>query len=305
MNDFITVSFLDHFTRSLSARDQLIVEFVGKFRWALSGQVARLYFAADDGVRDRTCREVLKRLSEAGWLYRLPRRLGRSYGGSGQYVYTLNLAGRRFMGQTAGKRPGKLRPPPDDYPLYHALATTELAVRLEEQKRAGRLGDVGFLPEFTGLPHIRSDGLIGLLPPGGDLDEARRFFVEIELSRKDSARLDEKLSAYTDAWRRSSWRRFPRVLFLVGSSSRFPAEAHFIGREVEAAIRRQPRDARHIFALASYDEAVPVLLGAADPLILSAGDDPQEGRTVDPVQLLLPVDLPQRDQPPEDTLRRE
>ena len=91
MNDSVSASFLDHFTHSLSARDQLIVEFLGKFRWALSGQIARIYFAAETGIRDRTCRDVLKRLSEAGWLYRLPRRLGRTYGGSGQYLYTLNL----------------------------------------------------------------------------------------------------------------------------------------------------------------------------------------------------------------------
>jgi hypothetical protein len=296
MDHSVPSSFLDHFARSLSARDQLILEFVGKFRWALAGQVARMYFAGEDGVRDRTCRDVLKRLSEAGWLYRLPRRLAGTYGGSGQYLYTLNLAGRRFTGQMVGERPRKPRLPSDDTPLYHALAITELAVRLEETKRAGLIGSVGLLPEFTGLPHMRPDALVGLLPPGGELDQARRFFVEIELSRKDSSRLDQKLSAYTDAWRRSSWRRFPRVLLLAGSSSRFPSDARFIYRELEGAIRRQPGDARHIFALATYDEAVPVLIGTAKPLILSADDGPREGETVDPIQLLLPVDL---DEPPD------
>jgi hypothetical protein len=291
MNDSVPPSFLNHFAHSLSARDQRVLEFVGKFRWALAGQVARMFFARDDGVRDRTCRDVLKRLSDAGWLYRLPRRLAGTYGGSGQYLYTLNLAGRRFMAHTAGDRPRRPRPPSDDAPLYHALAITELAVRLEEAKRAGLLGSVGFLPEFTGLPHMRPDALVGLLPPERDLDKARRFFVEVELSRKDSARLDEKLSAYTEAWRRSSWRRFPRVLLLAGSSSRFPPDAHFIYRAVEEAIRRQSRDARHVFALTTYDQAVRVLIGSAKPLILSADDGPREGEIVDPIQLLLPVDL--------------
>jgi hypothetical protein len=298
--NFDPPSFLDHFIRSLTHRDQRIVEFVGKFRWALSGQLARMFFAADDGVRDRTCREVLKRLSDAGWLYRPERRLG-AYGGSGQYLYTLNLAGRRFTGHLTGERPRKPRLPSDDALLYHALAVTELAVRLEEARRAGLLGSIGFVPEFTGLPHIRADALVGLLPPGGDLDQARRFFVEIELSRKDSARLDEKLSAYTEAWRRSSWRRFPRVLYVAGSISRFPEDARFIYRAVEDAIRRQPADARHVFALTTYDEAVRVLVGSADPLILSAGDGPREGRIVDPIQLLLPVELdaPEVDEAPE------
>src|SRR6266511_1951918 len=161
MNDSVTALFLDHFGDSLSARDQLILEFVGKFRWALAGQVARIHFAAENGVRDRTCRDVLKRLSDAGWLYRLPRRVAGTYGGSGQYLYTLNLAGRRFTGHMVGERPRKPRPPSDDAPLYHALAITELAVRLEEAKRAGLVGSVGFLPEFTGLPHMRPDALIG------------------------------------------------------------------------------------------------------------------------------------------------
>jgi hypothetical protein len=301
MNDFVPPSFLDHFAHSLSARDQLILEFVGKFRWALAGQIARMYFAGEDGVRDRTCRDVLKRLTDAGWLYRLPRRLAGTYGGSGQYLYTLNLAGRRFTGQMTGERPRKPRLPSDDAPLFHALAITELAVRLEEAKRAGLVGSAGLLPEFTGLPHMRPDALVGLLPPGRDLERARRFFVEIELSRKDSGRLDEKLSAYTNAWRRSSWRRFPRVLLLAGSSSRFPSDIQFIYRELERAVRRQPGDARHIFALATYNEAVRVLLGIAKPLILSADDGPRGGETVDPIQLLLPVDLDasEGDEPPD------
>jgi hypothetical protein len=292
MNDFVTASFLDHFAHSLSARDQLILEFVGKFRWALSGQIARLYFADDDGVKGRTCRDVLKRLSEAGWLYRLPRRLAGTYGGSGQYLYTLNLAGRRFTGQMAGeRRPRKPRLPNDDSPLYHALAITELAVRLQEAKRDGMLASAGYLPEFTGLPYFRPDALVGLLPQSGDFDHARRYFVEIELSRKDAARLDEKLNAYTDAWRRSSWRRFPRVLYLAGTTSRFPSDARLVYREVEEAIRRQPRDARHVFALATYEEGLRVLLGTAEPLILSAEDDPQASKITDPIQLVLPVDL--------------
>jgi len=72
-------------------------------------------------------------------------------------------------------------------------------------------------------------------------------------------------------------------------------------REIERTIRRQPGDARHIFALATYDEAVRVFLGTAMPLILSADDDPREGETVDPIQLVLPVDLDasQVDEPPE------
>src|SRR6266700_2839648 len=298
MNDSVTASFLDHFAHSLSARDQLILEFVGKFRWALSGQIARTCFADEDGVRDRTCRDALKRLSEAGWLHRL---LAGTYGGSGQYLYTLNLAGRRFTGQLAGeRRPRKPRLPNDDSPLYHALAITELAVRLQEAKRAGLLGTVGYLPEFTGLPYFRPDALVGLLPPSKDHDGARRYFVEIELSRKDSTRLDEKLTAYTEAWRRSSWRRFPRVLFLAGSSSRFPSDARLIYREIQGAIRRQPSDARHIFALATYDEALEILFGTAEPLILSAVDDPREGEILDPIQLVLPVDLdgPRASEPP-------
>jgi len=291
MNGSVPPSFLDHFAHALSARDQRILEFVGKFRWVLSGQIARMYFAADDGLRDRTCRDVLKRLSDAGWLYRLPRRLAGTYGGSGQYLYTLNLAGRRFTGHMAGERPRKPRLPADDVPLYHALAITELALRLEEATHAGLVGSVGFLPEFTGLPHLRPDALVGLLPPTQDHDKARRFFVEIELSRKDSNRLDEKFSAYTDAWRRSSWRRFPRVLFLAGASSRFPADVRYISRELEGAIRRQPGDARHIFALTTYEKAVRVLVGTADPLILTTEDGPSNGELVDPIQLLLPVDL--------------
>ena len=205
------------------------------------------------------------------------------------------------LGHLVGERPRKPRLPSDDVPLFHALAITELAVRLEEAKRAGLIGSVGLLPEFTGLSHMRPDALVGLLPPDGDLEKARRCFLEIELSRKDSGRLDEKLSAYTDAWRRSGWRRFPRVLLLAGSTSRFPSNARFIYRELERAVRRQPGDARHIFALATYDEAVRVLLGIDKPLILSADDGARGGETVDPIQLLLPVDLdaPQSDEPPD------
>jgi hypothetical protein len=73
---------------------------------------------------------------------------------------------------------------------------------------------------------------------------------------------DEKLDAYVNAWRTAGtqhgWSRFPRVLYAIGTLSRFPSDAMLLFREVEAAIRRQPADARPLFALTRYEEAVPV-----------------------------------------------
>jgi hypothetical protein len=221
-------------------------------------------------VHERTCRDVLKRLTDAGWLYRLPRRLGEAYGGGGQFTYALGIAGQRFLGYNEPRRPRITR----EHPLDHALANTEIFVRLEEARRIGLLATVGYLPEFEGLPHVQPDALVGLLLPSRDLDETKRFFLEIELTRKGSRRLDEKLSNYVDAWR-----RFPRVLYLADTSSRFPSDAALIRREIEAAIRRQPADARHLFALAMYEEALPILLGTAEVPVIAMPANPVNVRT--------------------------
>jgi hypothetical protein len=98
----------------------------------------------------------------------------------------------------------------------------------------------------------------------------------VELSRKDAGRLDEKLDAYVAAWRtavaRLGWSRFPRVLYAVGTLSRFPP------------------DARKLFAVTRYEEVIPVLVGRQAPATVPE-DDPsptQQPAVIDPAELVLP-----------------
>jgi hypothetical protein len=98
------------------------------------------------------------------------------------------------------------------------------------------------------------------------------------------------------AWREADVRyrrsRFPRVPYVIGRLSRFPADAEHTWREVQAAIRRQPNHARPLVALVRYEEALAVLAGRQEPVMMPP-DDPsgvEAADLIDPVQLVFSTD---------------
>ncbi|WP_425591191.1 replication-relaxation family protein [Candidatus Neomicrothrix sp.] len=68
---------------------------VGRLGHASADQLRRLHFAEGSEVgRRRRAQAVLRRLTEDGYLHRLPRRVGAQASGSTGFIYCLSCRGR-------------------------------------------------------------------------------------------------------------------------------------------------------------------------------------------------------------------
>ena|GEM_PF-4523604 len=92
----------------LGERDRSLLGDVGRLRFLRADQVLRLHFAEGTPVgRQRRCQVTLRRLTDDGYLHRLPRTIGRAASGSGRFVYQLGYRGQKTVWPSAGR--GRLR----------------------------------------------------------------------------------------------------------------------------------------------------------------------------------------------------
>jgi hypothetical protein len=133
--------------RRLSSRDDSIIRSVQRFNQVSSSQLLRLYFSDHKpDHRQRRCNKALERLVELDKLGRIERAIGGFHGGSTGYIYIP-------VGGTART------------PDPHTLDITELSVRLEERRHAGRIAELTFIPEpysheQIGEVVLKPDGLV-------------------------------------------------------------------------------------------------------------------------------------------------
>ncbi len=218
----------------LGARDIGVLHDVDRFRLLTSRQLELLHFAdsATPLTAARTARRVLRRLTAAGLLHRLERRVGGPYGGSSGYVYALTDAGSRLLDEgEGGERPRRrLREPSLPF-LRHTLAIAELYVELlvQERLRADMaLLDVQTEPACWRL-WARLDGASEVLRPDlylalGVGDDELRWFVEVDLASEHLPTLKRKCRAY-QAYYDSGVEQmregvFPRVLWVAPDERR-------------------------------------------------------------------------------------
>jgi hypothetical protein len=245
----------------LGARDRNVLHDVDRFRLLTSRQLELLHFAgsATPLTAARTARRVLRRLTAAGLLHRLERRVGGTYGGSSAYVYALTHAGSRLLDEGNGSdRPRRrLREPSLPF-LRHTLAIAELYVELVVQERLD--GDLALLDVQTEPSCWRSwtrlDGDGEVLRPDlylalGVGEMELRWFVEVDLASEHLPALRRKCRAY-QAYYDSGVEQtregvFPRVLWVAPDERR--------SAQIERLVEQERGLTPGLFAVATAEVA--------------------------------------------------
>lgn len=262
----VTAPYVEQLAASLSARDLALVETLDRLRVATPSQLQRLHFTA--GTKAANARQTWRRLralTEARVITVLERRIGGGLGGSSQAVLALDTAGQRLAsacGPAGGRR---LRRPwtPGNQFLAHAVAVTELYVELRECERTGRGELLAFDAEpqcwrrFTGV----GGASVWLKPDAfvrwgrGELEYLS--FVEVDRATASAPTVARKLEMYRRYWQTGREQKrfgaFPRVVLLTTAEHRRAALAD--------AVTRQPADARSLYRIDLYEDAMRLLTG--------------------------------------------
>ncbi len=237
---------------------------VGRLRFVSGDQVARLHFAEGTPVgRQRRAQATLRRLTDDGFLFRLPRRIGGSGSGSARFIYQLGFRGQREIWPER-----RARTPDETGWLFveHTISVSNLVVELIELERDNRCQDLRIETEPAVWRHYlgRSGRALVLKPDLGLAlsvgPSQLTWLVEIDRSTESLKRIRIKATQYLDYWRtgieqaRPELRgTFPRVLWSVPDDKR------------AAALRRTlatlPNPAEAMFAVATHTHTARALLG--------------------------------------------
>ncbi len=261
----VSTAHVERLAVELPKRDLALVETLDRLRVATPNQLRRLHFT--EGTPAANARQAWRRLralTEARVLTVLERRIGGGPRGSSEAVYALDTAGQRLAsacGPAGGRR---LRRPwtPGSQFLAHALAVAELYVGLRERERSGHGDLLAFDAEplcwrrFTGVGGVA----VWLKPDAfvrwgaGDLEHLS--FVEVDRATASAPTVARKLDLYRRYWQsgreQERFGAFPRVVLLT------PDEAR---RDALTATVRQPSEARSLYRVGLYEDAVRLLTG--------------------------------------------
>lgn len=245
----------------LTPTEQAVIETLDRVRLATAPQLERLHFAGEGSPHTvaRRTRRTLTRLVRLRILARLNRRIGGVKAGSAGYVYALDVAGQRLASACGPAGGLRLRRPwtPGGPFIGHALAVTELYVRLREAERAGLLELLAFDAEpqcwrrFVGVGGagvtLKPDGFVRL----GVGEYERFYFIEVDRATQSGPTIARKLAVYRRYFQTGREQErfgvFPKVLLLVPSETRKSAL-------VDVAAR-QPAASWPLWQIARYDKA--------------------------------------------------
>jgi hypothetical protein len=201
-------------------------------------------------------------MTERGLICRLDRVVGGRRAGSAGFLYSLGVAGLRLL---LVSQDGPVRRPstPGAPFVAHALAVTELAVRLREAERQGGFQILDFQAEPQcwrkhpgpggGSEICKPDAYVRLA--NGAFEDS--FFIEVDRSTENISTLTRKLDAYRRYWssgiEQAKHGVFPRVLWLVPNERRHQV--------VVDACNRQPADAWQLHQVTLYDDAIGLMVG--------------------------------------------
>jgi hypothetical protein len=211
----------------------------------------------------RTCRRVLERLTNAGALWRLDRRIGGVRAGSASFVYALAPLGHRLLHDGEGSRIRRHEPSAEF--LDHTLAIAQVGVDLHCRAHQGDIELIDIQPEPACWRRF-SVGLEGRQTLKPDLSVALKagdyeyhWFIEIDLATHSAMAVLRKCALYQRYWASGSEQDrsglFPKVLFITPNARR----AGLLGRTIAAA--RQLNAS--LFAVTTNTEALSLLTGAA------------------------------------------
>lgn len=249
---------------SLSDRDWAILADVAKVRVLTGKQVERLHFVHLEGKHgDRTRRRVLERLTAAGLLTALPRRVGGGRAGSAGMIVALGQFGQRLLSMFSGYTlTGRTRQPgvPTERFLAHTLAIAELYVSLTEASRTNALTLNGFRAEpacwwrDSEGEWVKPDALA--VVSSGDIEDS--WAIEVDQSTESLPTLRRKLKVYLDLAKNEEHGPnrgpLPRVLVTVPDERRLAA--------VGELVRSLPEPAGELFAVSVHSGAVEEMVRA-------------------------------------------
>ncbi|MFE1887231.1 replication-relaxation family protein [Streptomyces microflavus] len=222
----------------LSERDLAVLKLTRVFSQVASTHVMELLFGdRSHSVPDK----VLGRLVRLGYLSRVGRRATGSKGGAGAYVYQLGRAGRLLLDVD-----GRLSPNVNN----HALMMADTYLELRRAEKAGLLAVTDWEVERHVPPSVRADLYVSLtFPPQG---RSSSFFLEIDLSTEQPARIREKVAGYWRAVEMSTADYFPYVVFVVKDLVR--------RKELARLFRQLPAEQQEMVRVHSADEIVSALV---------------------------------------------
>ena len=182
---YITAKRLAAIRSDLKPVQMAILQDVARLNVASGRQLRRLHYPATSNGR-RMARLDLLVLINLRVLARLNRRIGGERSGSEGFVYALDVAGQRLT--TTGSSGNRHPWTPGSHHLQHALAVSELYVRLREATSNGAV----HLEQFDAEPHSwrfyrGPGGASSVLKPDayavtGSADYDDSWFIEMDRS---------------------------------------------------------------------------------------------------------------------------
>lgn len=173
--------------RSLSPTQSAVRSTIVRYGMASSSMLRRLhYIGTDRGTRVR-CSYHLKRMTEQGFIHRIPYKL------NGEYVYAPEDSKARI-------------------PNLHTLDITELMVRLSKQGGVQFVPPLQFDPEpwaptSWGGHKITPDAYVQL--PGV------HYLIEIDRSSESPSAISAKMNRYVNAYKAMDGGEFPLVIWIA------------------------------------------------------------------------------------------
>jgi Replication-relaxation len=249
----------------LVERDLTIAKHVSDLRFVTGSQLTRLCFSDSDdpAANGRAARRALLRLTRLGLLERLPRQVGGVRSGSAGFVYHLGLGGQRLAIER-GWQPERRRRrslTPGTLFVRHALRVSELHTLLIEsdRSRSVELLELACEPtcwrSFSGVSGqrqtLKPDSYVRL--GNGPYEDS--YFIEVDNGTEGSRALERQLQSYV-AYAGSGVEQrergvFPLTLWLAPDGKRVEA--------IVGSVQRQPTQARELFQVARFDQALPVM----------------------------------------------
>lgn len=267
---YITAGRLAATEKKLSPIDWETIHDIAALNVLSGNQLRRLHYQ-DTDTGKRMARLHLRRLTQLRLIARLGRRVGGERSGSEGFVYALDVAGQRLLGPQ-GRRPRKPWTP-ESHHLAHALAVSELYVRLREAEAQGELTLERFDTEPRCWRTIHGPGgaRMTLKPDAfvitGTGDFIDSWFIELDRSTEALPRIADKCKLYSRYWQsgreQSEHEVFPTVLYVV------PTE-HRKSQLVEL-LSRLPAEQWQLFQVVTNAEAVQAI--ASGELLNNQGEE--------------------------------
>lgn len=207
---------------NLLPRDLRVIQLVARFGQLSANHIRELLFS---DVTAAPANRSLRRLTEAGYLHRIERRLvGGARGGSGQYVYELGNRGHYLLYEGRYEPSRNVR--------FHALAIADTYVQLVRLERAGLIELVGLSTEpDCWYGDVRPDMRVDLYRKRTESTLIR--WIEVDMGTQSQRVLKDKLEAYWKAYsdaEADDWPEFPRIIFTVVDEPRAKELAWLIGQ---------------------------------------------------------------------------